>query len=83
MHFLIVFLHVLRLQVAFACSYPVWLKKLLAYEKGEMRLGKSFRRWNKLSSCRFGEYGSSSCLVAVLGLGSPVTEGKELTLKLF
>jgi len=50
--FLMVFLDVLRLRVAFACSYPMWLTKSLAYEKGGMRLGKPLRRWNKWSSCR-------------------------------
>lgn len=46
-----------------------------------MRLGKTFRGWNKWSSCRFGEYGNSS-LAALLSLSSPVTKGTELTLKL-
>lgn len=57
--------------------------KVISLRKRRAGASKSLQKMEQIGSCRIGEYGSSYCLVAVLGLKYPVTEGKELPLTLF
>lgn len=56
--------------------------KVISLQEERAGASKSLQKMEQTGSCKCGEYGNSSGLLALLGLGHPATEDRELNINL-